>query len=303
MSTIMTVSGPIEPAELGLTLHHEHIMSTFGAPPARYPTYDREALAAVVLPYLEKLKSLGVRTVVDCTAAYFGRHPELLREFSAQSGLQILTNTGYYGAANERYIPAHAYTESAEQIAGRWTREWAESIDETGIYPGFIKTAVGDGLLSDIARKLIQAAAITQRQTGLVIQTHTGDNAPAAREILSILKRQGVAPSAWVWVHAHSLTDIEPAVWAAEQGAWVSLDGLSASSAAHILEMLQALKVRGLLRRALLSHDGDTYCLGQTRPFHYLLTDFLPALKAGGFSEEDIHLLTVTNPARAYAIE
>lgn len=303
MSKIMTVSGPIEPAELGFTLHHEHIMSTFGAEAARYPTYDRDALAAAVLPYLAKLKSLGVRAIVDCTAAYFGRHPELLRDFSAQSGLQLITNTGYYGAANGRYIPAHAYTESAEQIAGRWTREWAESIDETGVYPGFIKTAVGDGLLNDIARKLIQAAAITHRQTGLVIQTHTGDNAPAAREILSILKRQGVDPSAWIWVHAHSLTDMEPAVWAAEQGAWVSLDGLNASSAEHILEMLQAFKAAGLLQRALLSHDGDIYCMGQTRPFHYLLTDFLPALRGGGFTEEDIHQLTITNPVRAYAVD
>jgi predicted metal-dependent phosphotriesterase family hydrolase len=300
---IMTVTGPVDPAELGLMLPHEHVMSTFGADPARYPEYDQEKLFDTVLAYLQRLKDLGVKALADCTAAYFGRHPEYLRRISQESGLRILTNTGYYGAARKRYIPAHAYQETPEKIAGRWAREYVDSIDGTGVFPGFIKTAVDSGPLSEIERKLIRAAALTHLQTGLTIQTHTRDNAAAAETILSILGEVGVEPSAWIWVHAHDLDDPAPAIAAAERGAWISLDGLNAISADHILNMLHTFKGRALFSRVLLSHDGDSYMNGESRPYHYLLTDFIPRMVTHGFTVAEIHALTIDNPARAFSIE
>jgi phosphotriesterase-related protein len=299
----MTVTGAIEPGEMGLTLHHEHVMSTFGAEPARYPYYDEARLFEVVAPYLNYLHGLGVRTLVDCTAAYFGRHPELLRRLALNSGLHILTNTGYYGAADDRYVPPHAFSENANQIAARWRREWAEGIDETGVYPGFIKTAVDPGPLSEIDRKLIVAAARTHLQTGLTIQTHTGDNTAAARAILEILAQEGVHPKAWIWIHAHNLAEIEPALQAAEQGAWISFDGLQHDSAAHTLDLIEGMQAHGLLDHVLLSHDGDSYMNGQTRPYHYLITDFIPMLKARGFNEPAIQQMLVDNPSLAYEIK
>lgn len=302
--SVMSVNGAVEPADLGLTLVHEHVMSTFGAEPVRYPSYDTDRLLKQVLPYLAKLKELGCQTLVDCTAAYFGRHPELLRRISQESGLHILTNTGYYGAANDRYVPPQAYHETAEQIAGRWTREWSESIDGTGIFPGFIKTAVDGGPLSEIDRKLLIAAAITHRQTGLTIQTHTGDNIAAAHSILSILLAEGVSPQAWIWVHASHVTDVQPLLLAAGKGAWISLDGVSQERAQHILGLMRVLKEKGYLGQVLLSHDGDAYSgEGEFRPFDYLFTGLIPLLKANGFSDIDIHQLTVQNPRRAFTVK
>ena len=302
--SVMSVNGAVEPADLGLTLVHEHVMSTFGAEPVRYPSYDTDRLLKQVLPYLAKLKELGCQTLVDCTAAYFGRHPELLRRISQESGLHILTNTGYYGAANDRYVPPQAYHETAEQIAGRWTREWSESIDGTGIFPGFIKTAVDGGPLSEIDRKLLIAAAITHRHTGLTIQTHTGDNTEAAHSILSILLAEGVSPQAWIWVHASNVTDVQPLLLAAGKGAGISLDGVSQERAQHILGLMLNLKEKGYLGQVLLSHDGDAYSgEGEFRPFDYLFTGLIPLLKANGFSDIDIHQLTVQNPRRAFTVK
>jgi len=302
--SVMSVNGAVEPADLGLTLVHEHVMSTFGAEPARYPSYDTDRLLKQVLPYLAKLKELGCQTLVDCTAAYFGRQPELLRRISQESGLHILTNTGYYGAANDRYVPPHAHRETAEQIAGRWTREWSESIDGTGVFPGFIKTAVDGGPLSEIDRKLLIAAAITHRHTGLTIQTHTGDNIAAAHSIMSILLAEGVSPQAWMWVHASNVTDVQPLLHAAGKGAWISLDGVSQERAQHILGLMLILKENGYLGQVLLSHDGDAYSgEGEFRPFDYLFTGFIPLLKANGFSEVEINQLTVQNPRRAFTVK
>ena len=300
---IMTVTGPIEPERMGVTLPHEHVMSTFGSDPARYPFYDLFSLSQAVSTYLAYIKSLGVSTLVDCTAAYFGRHPELLKQFSLESGLYLLTNTGYYAAAEDRYVPLHAFQETVDQIAGRWVGEWEDGIDGTGIYPGFIKTAVDAGPLSEIDRKLIVSAVRTHRRTGLTIQTHIGDNWSAAEAILSILNDEKVQPAAWIWIHAHAMKTVDKVVWTAEQGAWVSLDGLSEESALHHLDFVQELRQRGLLNHVLLSHDGDSYDNGQSRPYHYLFTGFIPLLEKNGFSQQEIQQMIEDNPRRAYTVQ
>ena len=74
----------------------------------------------------------------------------LLRRLSRASKLHILTNTGYYGAANDKFLPPHAFTESADQLAARWIREAREGIDGTGIKPAFMKIGVDAGPLSDV---------------------------------------------------------------------------------------------------------------------------------------------------------
>jgi predicted metal-dependent phosphotriesterase family hydrolase len=300
---IMTVTGPVAPDQLGLTLPHEHIMSRFGAPAARYPDYPLERLLAQVLPYLSQLKALGVRAIADCTTAFFGRHPELLKRISEESGLLLLTNTGYYGARKNRYVPAHAFQETAEQVAARWIHEWKDSIDETGIRPGFIKIAVEEEPLSEMEIKLVQAAILTHQQTGLVIQTHTGDNTAGASEILKMIARAGAQPSGWIWVHAHAVPEVQPLLEAASRGAWISLDGLSPERSQHILELLQALRSAGYLGQVLLSHDGDSFTIEDgLRPYNYLLTDFILLLQQKGFSNPEIEQLTVINPATIFTV-
>ena len=299
---IMTVTGPIIPDRMGFTLPHEHVMSAFGAEPARRAVYPTEEVLGVVLPYLSKLKKLGCQTLLDCTTAYFGRDPELLRRISIKSGMQIVTNTGYYAAAQDRYVPSQAWEEEVDEIAAGWVREWTDGIDESGVRPGFIKTAVDEGPLSAIDRKLVQAAILAHKQTGLTIQTHTGNNPETARAILSMLAVEKVQPSAWVWVHAHQLADTAPLIEAAKLGAWISFDGVSADSAAHILKMLKDMQSADLLRHVLLSHDGDSYCLGNFRPYDYILTEFSKSLLENGFSALEVERMTVINPMRAFTV-
>ena len=85
------------------------------------------------------------------------RNANCFRRFQAEvvqragaTGVHVLTNTGYYGSANDRYAPKHAYDESARQIAARWVKEALEGIDGTDIRPGFMKLGVDTGPLSEI---------------------------------------------------------------------------------------------------------------------------------------------------------
>ena len=221
----MTVNGAIPAGEMGVTLEHEHIMVDFiGADSITPDRWNRSEVARIALPYLLQIKELGCRTIIECTPAYLGRDPLMLKEISSSSGLNILTNTGFYGAGNNKYIPAYAFDETADQLAERWTKEWENGIDDTKVKPGFIKIGVGPESLSEFHKKLVEAAARTHLKTGLTIASHTGPSVPAFEQI-EILKKEGVSPEAFIWVHAQNEKDLSAHIKAAKLGAWIGLDG------------------------------------------------------------------------------
>lgn len=300
---VMTVRGAVAPSALGVMLAHEHLFSNFGEAPEESGRYDERALLAAVVPYARSVRELGCSTIVDGTAAWFGRQPRLLKTISEQTGLNILTNTGYYGAAKDQYVPSHAREETADQLAARWLKEWQEGIGGTGIRPGYLKIGVDGGTLSEIDRKLVTAAARTHRRSGLAIAVHTGENEAAALEQLAILKSEGVRGEAWIWIHANKARDLAALKQAAESGAWISLDGLDAETLERHLELARQMKAWGMLRQVLLSHDGNSFRAGGKRPmreYTALFKDFLPLLKRSGFTQDEVRWMTAENPARAY---
>jgi phosphotriesterase-related protein len=305
--TIQTVRGPIGASEMGRALVHEHVLVDFaGADEVSRSRYDADEAFRVILPHLQDLQKRGCRTLFECTPAYLGRDPLLLRRLSEASGLHVVTNTGYYGAANDIAIPKHAYAETARRLAARWTAEYRGGIEGTGIRPGFIKTGVDAGPLSDIDRKLVEAAALCHLETGLTIAAHTGDGT-AGLEILSVLGRLGVSPEAYVWVHAQNAKDPATRAWAAQQGAWVELDGVGPGTLDEHVEAVVDLVRRDRLDRVLVSQDAGWYHVGEAgggtyRPHTFLFDAFVPALRARGLGEADVRTMLVDNPADAFAI-
>jgi phosphotriesterase-related protein len=308
-SRAMTVRGWIDASEMGLTLPHEHALVSFQpyAEWARQPlVYGRDEVVAVVLPRLRRLRELGCRTFVDATPMHVGRDPALLRRLSEESGLHVLTPTGNYAARENSFLPPHAFSVTAGELAGRWIREWTDGIDGTGVRPGFVKLGFNGRSLSDVERKLIHAGALTHRETGLTIGAHTGP-AVAALEQLAILEREGVHPSAWIWIHAQSEPDAARHIAAARRGAWIEFDGIDSRSLERHVEMVTRLRDAGLLNRVLVSQDAGWYAVGQpsghmARSYEVLFTHFLPALRARGFTAAEIDTLLVRNPATAFAV-
>jgi phosphotriesterase-related protein len=304
---VVTVTGAISPARLGITLPHEHVMVDFiGADKATPERYVPDTVFEKVLPHLKQLRQAGCQSLIDCTPAYLARDPLLLKRLSEASGLQILTNTGWYGARDGKYLPKPAFNESAEQIANRWIAEWRDGIENTGVRPGFIKIGVDKGPLSPTNRKLVQAAAKAHLNSGLTIACHTGDGAAALEEI-DILREDEVDPSAWVWVHAQNERDPRLHEQAASRGGWVEFDGIGPDTIERHVELVSHMKDRGLLGRVLLSQDAGWYSVGEPgggkfRPYTAVFERFIPALKKAGFSDGEIQRLMADNPARAFTV-
>jgi phosphotriesterase-related protein len=314
-AVIHTVGGPIAAEELGLTLIHEHVFLDWTPAEAHDPSlWNSDSAHAAIMPYLLEARQRGVEAFFECTPAYLGRHPLLLRRLSEASGLRIVTNTGYYGAREDQHLPAHAFTETASQLAARWAREFEAGIDDTGIRPGFIKIGVdSDSLLSPIDEKLARAAARAHLATGLTIVAHTGPDAPARRQV-EILAEEGVALDAWVWTHAQAGSHELRAELAA-RGAWISLDGLGwvapangdSSALYQYVDMIERLAEKNLLGRVLLSHDAGWYTHGEPgggrfQPFTAIFDALLPVLRRRGFNEADIRRLLVDNPREAFGV-
>ncbi len=306
-SAVMAVTGLIDARQVGLTLMHEHVLVDFiGAAKVSRERYHAEEVFRTALPHLNRVRALGCRTFVDCTPNWLGRDAALLQRLSRASGLRIVTNTGYYGARNHLFLPAHVAAETPAQLAARWINEFRQGIDGTGIRPGFIKTGVDAGPLSVLNAKVASAAAITHLQTGLTIGAHTGDGA-AALEQLDLLEQHGVSPQAFIWIHAQSEKNTQLQLDAARRGCWVEFDGVNPGSVERHVTLVKVMREAGLLHRVLLSQDAGWYHVGEAgggvyRGYDLLLTTFVPALRAAGFDEAQIRQLLVINPQHALTI-
>jgi len=306
---IMTVTGPVATPDTGYILEHEHLLVDFiGARETGYHRWSRDSVITRVLPFLAEAHSLGVEMIFDATPAFLGRDPLLLKQLSELSGMLIVTNTGYYGAMQNKYLPDDFYRSSIDDIAQKWITEWKNGIENTGVRPGFIKIAVDTvAVLSEDHQKLIRAAARTHLQTGLTIASHTGPDGPALSQ-LKILSEEGVSPEAFVWVHAQDGT-FEGYLKAVSQGAWLSLDNVSADSSAiaDLVFRLIQLKNKKYLNQVLISHDAGWYQVGEKgggefRGFKDIFEHLIPELKKQGFSRDEIDQLLIKNPLVAFGV-
>lgn len=308
---IQTITGDVAAESLGLTLPHEHLFVDLRGPFAPgYAEADPEKVVTVMKPYLEAIEAVGVKAFVDCAPVGVGRNVAVLRRLAEITPIHIIAPTGAY---KESFMPASLISLSAESLAEMWIREMTDGMDSTDSRAGFIKVAMSDNGPTDIEVRNLQAAALASRQTGAVVASHTIGGVVARRE-LEVLERAGHDLQRFIWVHAHSELDTAIHVEVAKRGAWIEFDAIGAENwmpQATMLKSVLAFIEAGYADHILLSHDAGWYDPsqpdGQPKPdgirgYTTLFEQFIPALKARGVSDDVIHQITVTNPAKAFAM-
>lgn len=304
---VLAVLGPVEARALGPTLPHEHLFLDFRGAAAVDPSeWDEDAAFEAILPHLLRAKAKGIRALAECTPIGIGRNPGILARLSRESGVAILTNTGYYAAAGGRFLAAEAAAMDAAAMAEAWIREFRDGIDGTGIRPGFIKIGVDGGPLGPVEQRIVRAAARSSLATGMAIAAHTGD-AEAMRAQLAVLDEEDCPAERFIWVHAQISREPQAHLEAARRGAWVEFDGLSPTAVDLHLAMAEALRAEGLLGRVLLSHDAGWHDAsipggGDFRFFGDLMDGWIPAARAAGWREREVEQVVVRNPAAAFAL-
>ena len=236
-----------------------------------------------------------------------GRNLPVLRSLADATSIHIIAPTGVY---RDAYIPETLREISEHELAELWTTELTEGIEGTSIRAGFIKLAMSDDGPTALEIRNLKAAVIASQNTGAVIASHTIGGKVARRE-MDVLEEAGLDLHRFIWIHAQTEPDVSILEEAARRGAYVELDSVGAphQSQAELLETTIALIEAGFADHLLLSHDAGWYNPARLdglpedgfRGYTALARDFLPGLLKRGITEEQVRLITVNNPANAFA--
>jgi len=316
--TIMTVTGPVSPDRLGITLMHEHF--TFAYPgwfaDDSLTPYNRDAAEAVCLKVLDDVKKLGVKTIVDATAADVGgRDPILLKNLSVKSGVNIIAATGLFPES----VGAGGYYRWQSTMRGRnleediyelFSTEINLGIRGSGVKAGVIKVATGDPIISDYESTVFQAAVKAAKETGVPIITHT-EAATVGPDQQDLLLRLGSDPGGIMIGHQNNSESIDYALRQLEKpGFYLGFDRVNPLMSTAAEDNIVSLVARGYGDRIMISHDCIFVWLGRpgTLPPQYaewypdyLFKKLLPKMKRAGVTDEQIRRILVDNPRRFFS--
>jgi len=301
---IQTVLGPIAPEAWGSTLCHEHLhvdLSGHKGDPDADLTDE-----ALVTAEAADLVTAGGRGLIEVTASGMGRDVAALRRIAAATGLHVVCATGlYYGP----FLPAHVHDLSVEALADGFEQELREGIPGPGgpVRPGVIaEIGTSRGQVLPAEAKVFQAAALAQRRTGAPITTHASMGTMALEQ-LELLERAGADLSKVSIGHQDLNGDVQIHAQVARRGAYVQYDTVGKAaycSDADRVRMVLAMADKGLAHRLMLSCDISRPSYLRRRGgngYAYLLTHFLPALRAAGLPAALLDAMLVENPRRLLA--
>jgi phosphotriesterase-related protein len=314
---VRTVLGDIDPATLGPTYMHEHLILDS-------PLIAKE-MAHIHLPSVDEavaeaelVAAAGATAMVDTMPCAGGRHPERLAEISRRSGIHVIATTGLH---TEKYYAGHrwALEIDVDAVAALFAADIAEGIDHfdyTGpvvrrskVRAGIIKIATGDTEPDERARRLFTAAVDAHRATGAPILTHCEEGA-GAREQIELLSELGMDLSRVVISHTDKVAD--PRYHDVLLSSGVNLEYDQALRQSPDEEMGTAWLLAEMVRdgfgdQIMLGTDGARRSLwttlGGAPGLAYLRGGFVDVLRTHGISEAVIEKLFIANPARFLAFD
>lgn len=310
MSILQTIRGPIPVGDLGLMLPHEHLFTDLRRPQAEgYAQAEPQAVVRVMEPYLYEAEEAGVTVLAECSTVGVGRNVAVLQSLARSTSIHIIAPTGVY---REGFVPSELEDRSVEGMAALWIRELREGIGDTGVRAGFIKLALSEGGATALEVRNMRAAVDASKETDAVIAIHTPDGT-AGRRAMDLLEEFGLDLSRFIWVHANLETNTVVHLEAAERGAFVEFDAVGAEwqDQRALLGYTLNLIAEGYEAQILLSHDAGWFDPSQPdghpqgnaiRGFTEIPQTFIPKLLSNGVSEDQVELLTQTNPHRAFSL-
>lgn len=252
MATVNSVLGPLDTADLGFTLMHEHLMVSSAGIPQNYAELLGDNLMERLVRGLTQAREEGITTIVDATTLDLGRDATVLAEASRRSGVNIIACSGWW-----LEVPRFLGGVSADQFARLFTREIEEGIAGTGIKAGILKSASDASGVRPQEENILRGVARAHKRTGVPIMLHSYSPGEVGRQQLTILKEEGVDLRRVKMDHSNDTTDVAYLTWLLEQGCYLGMDrypGHSVTSAERT-NTLKALIDAGYTDRLLPSHD------------------------------------------------
>jgi phosphotriesterase-related protein len=324
MLAVETVAGPVDVAELGLTLMHEHVFVLSTEYVQNYGAggwWDEEERVADAVAKLGELTARGISTIVDPTVWGLGRYiPRIQRIAEQVPGLNIIVATGLYTYNDIPfqliYRGPGTILDGPEPLVDDFTRDIVEGIGGTGVKAALLKCCVEEQGLTPGVERAARAVAAAHRETGTPITVHTSGPAQTGRLALELFRKEGADLSKIVVGHAGDSNDLDYLMELADTGAILGMDrfGVDVTNpTADRVRTVVALCARGYADRMVLSHDASCYIdwfgpdpevLAAAAPnwnFRHISDDVLPALRERGVTDAQLDQMLVENPKRYFS--
>jgi phosphotriesterase-related protein len=294
MHEVMTVLGPVQAAELGVTDAHDHL---FLRSPA-LPGQDFDDVEKAVT----EVAGAGLETIVEATPIGLGRNPAGMRAVAERTGVHIIAATGYHRDAH--YAPEHwVHRASLEELVERILTDLRHGMDSDPACAGVIKAGASYQRISAAEQRRLQAAAIGSRETGAPILVHT-EIGTCAHEIVDLLTGRGVAPDRIILAHLDRNPDLELHLEIAARGVWLEYDTpgrIKYRPDSQLIDLIAGGHPGQIMLGLDLGQREYFRAYGGGPGLRYLTETFVPRLRKR-VGEDAVRAILVENPARAFAI-
>lgn len=329
--TVESVTGPVGPDDLGVTLPHEHVFINMSPTEPRdgYMTVWDERKADI-----ERFLAAGGKTIFDVTNAelsdyaapvYFDRDPAhqvknaitgsrsvanvmATKAMAEETGATVILGTGHYF---DHYFDVDWWERNwTDQIAEFMVADLEEEIPGTGVRAGFIGEVASDlPYVTSREERSFRASGRAAARTGAMVSTHA-PTFPTAEMQIDVLVQEGVAPERIVIGHTDTVKNLEYSVDLLKRGVYVEYDCMMAVKsggqiARHELdrrvEYIRDLVEMGYGERILLSQDVSqrSHQAAFGGPgLTFIFEEFREAAVAAGVEPEVLEMISTENPKR-----
>ena len=311
MPQIQTLAGPIDTAQLGFTLMHEHVFVQSEGVAANFPSlWNAEEQTASARQQLQGLLDAGVRTIVDLTVLGLGRDIPRLIQVVGDIPLNIIVATGLYTYDE---LPHYFQSRDENAMADLFVNDITEGIQRTQVKAAVLKCATDEPGVTAGVEKVLRAVARAHRRTGVPISTHTHPATRRGLEQQAIFAAEGVDLSRVVVGHSGDSEDIGYLEELLKRGSYIGMDRFGVDiylTTEKRVAVIATLCEKGYAKQMVLAHDASCSIdwfpqegLRAAVPnwhFRHISEDVLPALRKAGVTEEQIEEMTVGNPRRVF---
>jgi phosphotriesterase-related protein len=316
MATIPTLDGPLDTAQLGTVLMHEHIFNLTAEIQLVHPGFngwDPEVQVPRAQEQLRAVKQAGVDTIVELSPIGLGRSLDLIRRAAEGSGLNLVLATGLYTydvlPRPWHFIGPGTLLDGEEPLDALMRSDLTDGIEGSGVRPGILKCAIDAAGLTEHVERVVRSVCRVHNETGTPVCVHTSAPHERGRDALRVLAEEGVEPTRVMLAHCGDSTDLDYLEELAASGALLGMDRFGLDVLLPFEERVGtvvAMCERGHAERMILSQD--TMCFTDWFPpgvreqmapnwhFLHVVQDVVPALLERGVTQEQVDLMLRRNP-------
>jgi phosphotriesterase-related protein len=335
---IQTVTGLMDPADLGPTLMHEHLLwdirtpamqaSPDQGPPLCPCTYFDINYGSVKAPnnlvFLDRklaieevarMKADGGAAVVELSTGGLKPDPEGLAEISRATAVPIVMGAGHY--VDEYQDPANR-SRSVDDFAAEMVGQLTEGAWGTSVRAGIIGEIGCQSPWTDLEQRVMEGALVAALETGAAINVHPGRHEDQPQEVADFVRERGGNTTRLIISHIdRTIADEEKLFRLADSGCVIEFDLFGQEQSLYSLNLQfdmpnDAIRLRmirrlidgGHLDQIVISHDICYRSRLQAFGGHgygHIFRNVLPLMRRRRFSEEEIQRIMVETPRRLLA--